>query len=376
MTQHHVTADIDLGRLSRNVETLKRKINGPALMAIVKANAYGHGLVQSAQAAKRGGADWLATALLEEAIDLRNAGVTGPILTWLNTLDDRFEECISKDIDLGINSLESLSAISAAAGKVGKPARVQVKVDTGLGRNGVTLDELPNLISALKQAQSAGQVKVVGVFSHFAYADEPSNPTIGEQINNFKIAVDALTGANFELEVKHLSNSAATLGLPHTYNNLVRPGLAIYGISPSPEVGEATEHDLKPVMRLRAPIILVKDVPAGTGVSYAHQYHTKNQTKLALIPAGYADGIPRAASNKGPLLIDGKRFTISGRVCMDQFVVDIGDANVKPGDQAVLFGDPATGEPSVNDWAEAAGTINYEIITRIGPRVFRNYLNG
>ena len=376
MTQHHVTADIDLGRLSRNVETLKRKINGPALMAIVKANAYGHGLVQSAQAAKRGGADWLATALLEEAIDLRNAGVSGPILTWLNTLDDRFEECISKDIDLGINSLESLSAICAAAGKVGKSARVQVKVDTGLGRNGVTLDDLPNLISALKQAQSAGQVKVVGVFSHFAYADEPSNPTIGEQINNFKIAVDALTDANFELEVKHLSNSAATLGLPHTYNNLVRPGLAIYGISPSPEVGEATEHDLKPVMRLRSPIILIKDVPAGTGVSYAHQYHTKNQTKLALIPAGYADGIPRAASNKGPLLIDGKRFTISGRVCMDQFVVDIGDANVKPGDQAVLFGDPANGEPSVNDWAEAAETINYEIVTRIGPRVFRNYLNG
>ncbi|MEN9741593.1 MAG: Alanine racemase [Actinomycetota bacterium] len=376
MTQHHVTADIDLGRLSRNVETLKRKINGPALMAIVKANAYGHGLVQSAQAAKRGGADWLATALIEEAIDLRNAGVSGPILTWLNTLDDRFEECISKDIDLGINSLESLFAISAAAGKVGKAARVQVKIDTGLGRNGVTLEDLPNLISALKQARSSGQVKVVGVFSHFAYADEPSNPTIGEQINNFKIAVDALTDANFELEVKHLSNSAATLGLPHTYNNLVRPGLAIYGISPSPEVGEATEHDLKPVMRLRAPIILIKDVPAGTGVSYAHQYHTKTQTKLALIPAGYADGIPRAASNKGPLLIDGKRFTISGRVCMDQFVVDIGDANVKPGDQAVLFGDPANGEPSVNDWAEAAGTINYEIVTRIGQRVFRNYLNG
>lgn len=376
MTQHHVTADIDLGRLSRNVETLKRKINGPALMAIVKANAYGHGLVQSAKAAKRGGADWLATALLEEAIELRNAGVSGPILTWLNTIDDRFEECISKDIDLGVNSLDSLSAISAASGRVGKAARVQVKVDTGLGRNGVTLADLPNLISALKQAQSSGQVKVVGVFSHFAYADEPSNPTIGEQIDNFKIAVDALSDANFELEVKHLSNSAATLGLPHTYNNLVRPGLAIYGISPSPEVGESTDHDLKPVMRLRAPITLIKNVPAGTGVSYAHQYHTKNQTNLALIPAGYADGIPRAASNKGPLLIDGKRFTISGRVCMDQFVVDIGDANVKPGDQAVLFGDPANGEPSVDDWAEATGTINYEILTRIGPRVFRNYING
>ena len=376
MSTPHVTADIDLGRLSRNVETLKRKVNGPALMAIVKANAYGHGLIECARAAKRGGADWLATALPEEAIDLRKSGITGPVLTWLNTVDDRFEECISKDIDLGVNSIESLTGIVTAASKIGKQARVQVKVDTGLGRNGVTLADLPNLISALKKAQNDGHVKVAVVFSHFAYADEPGNSTIGEQINNFKISVDALTDANFELEVRHLSNSAATLGLPHTYNNLVRPGLAIYGISPGPEVGEAPEHDLKPVMRLWAPVVLVKDVPAGTGVSYAHQYHTKEATKLALIPAGYADGIPRAASNKGPVLLDGKKFTVSGRVCMDQFVVDVGNSKVKVGDQAVLFGDMANGEPTVNDWAEAAGTINYEIVTRIGPRVHRNYING
>ncbi len=374
--QHHVTADIDLGKLSANVEILKRKVNSAALMAVVKANAYGHGLVQSAQAAKRGGADWLATALLSESIELRDAGVSGPLLSWLYTPNDQFTECIEKDIDLGLNSIETLNAISAAAAKSGKPARLHVKVDTGLGRNGVTLSDLPDLISALKAKQNSGRVQVVGVMSHFAYADEPSNSTIGEQIANFKIAVDSLTDANFELEVKHLSNSAATLGLPHTYFNLVRPGVAIYGISPGPEVGEAPEHNLSPVMRLRAPIVLIKKVPAGTGVSYAHQYHTENETHLALIPAGYADGIPRSASNKGPVAINGKKFKVAGRVCMDQFVVDIGDTAAKIGDDAILFGDPRDGEPSVNEWADAAGTINYEIVTRIGPRVHRNYLNG
>ena len=372
---HHVTADIDLGKLSQNVQTLKQKVNGAALMAVVKANAYGHGLVPSARAAKRGGADWLATALLSESIELRNAGVTGPILSWLNTPIDQFDLCIEKDIDLGVNSLESLEAISTAASIVGKPARLHVKVDTGLGRNGVTMYDLPDLISALKQAQNSGTVNVVGVMSHFAYADEPNNSTIGEQVANFKIAVDALTDANFELEVKHLSNSAATLGLPDTYFNLVRPGVAIYGISPGPEVGLAPDHDLHPVMRLRAPIVLIKKVPAGTGVSYAHQYHTPSETRLALIPAGYADGIPRSASNKGPVSINGKKFKVAGRVCMDQLVVDIGDTPAAIGDDAIIFGDPANGEPDLNEWAQAADTINYEIVTRIGPRVHRNYLN-
>ena len=376
MIQQHVTAEIDLGKLSKNVETLKKKINGPELMAVVKANAYGHGLVQSANAAKRGGADWLATALLEEAIELRDSGVSGRILTWLNTNQDRFAQCIDKDIDLGVNSLESLAGIAAAAREINKSARVHIKIDTGLGRNGVTLTDLPDLISALKKAQNSGLVNVVGAMSHFAYADEPNNSTINEQVQNFKIAVDALADANFDLEVRHLSNSAATLGLPDTYFNLVRPGVAIYGISPGPEVGEAFDHDLKPVMRLFAPIVLIKEVPAGTGVSYAHQYHTTSATKLALIPAGYADGIPRSASNKGPVLINDKRFTVSGRVCMDQFVVDIGDLDAKVGDLAILFGDPANAEPSVNEWATAAGTINYEIVTRLGPRVHRNYLNG
>jgi alanine racemase len=195
------------------------------------------------------------------------------------------------------------------------------------------------------------------------------------QIENFMTAVDLTEAAGFELEVKHLSNSAATLGLPQTYFNLVRPGVAIYGISPGGEVGDAKDHELTPVMSLRSSIALLKDVPAGTGLSYAHQYHTNVDTQVALIPAGYADGIPRAATNKGPVLVGGEIRTIAGRVCMDQFVLDVGGLDVKLGDEVVLFGDPARGEPSVELWAEAADTISYEIITRIGPRVAREFIN-
>jgi alanine racemase len=231
------------------------------------------------------------------------------------------------------------------------------------------------LITALSKAEAEGTVKVVGVMSHFAYADEPSNSTIADQITEFKTAVDSLEAANFELEVKHLANSAATLALPDTYFNMVRPGVAAYGVSPGEEVGVATDFDLKPVMTLCAPIVLLKKVPAGSGVSYAHQYHTTTDTTLALIPAGYADGVPRSATNNGPVLVGGEIRKVAGRVCMDQFVLDVGDLDVQLGDEVVLFGDPERGEPSVEDWAVAAGTISYEIITRIGPRVHREFIN-
>jgi alanine racemase len=371
--QPHGRAVIDLAALRHNVATLKARANGPALMAVVKADAYGHGLVPCAKAAVEGGANWLATALLDEAIALREAGIKVPVLCWLNTYSDRFAECINLDIDLGVNGSTSLEAIARAAREVGKVARVHIKVDTGLGRNGVWHAQLPELIQELQAAADA--VQVVGVMSHFAYADEPSNPTIHSQIAIFKSAVDQLLAAGFDLEVKHLSNSAATLGLPETYFNLIRPGVAIYGISPGGEVATAAQAGLRPVMTLRGAVALVKEVPAETGVSYAHQYHTSAQTKLALIPLGYADGIPRSATNVGPVLVGGQRRTISGRVCMDQFVVDIGDLPVAAGDEVILFGDPAKGEPSIEDWAEAVGTIPYEIATRLGPRVPREYVN-
>jgi len=371
----HVTAKIDLGALAHNVRVLKDRIGGRKLMIVVKADAYGHGLVKCAQAAVNAGADYLGVALLEEAVALREGNVPGPILAWLNTPNDRFAECIARDIDLGVNSLATLKAISNAAYSVDRVARIHVKVDTGLNRNGVTLSDLPELILALRKAEDEGTVKVIGVMSHFAYADEPSNPTIAIQISQFKQAVDLLEAAGLELEFKHLANSAATLGLPETYFNMVRPGVAAYGVSPGEEVGLATDFDLKPVMTLTAPIVLLKKVPAGSGVSYAHQYHTSADTTLALIPAGYADGVPRSATNKGPVLVGGEIRKVAGRVCMDQFVLDVGNLDVSLGDEVILFGDPSRGEPSVEDWAIAADTISYEIITRIGPRVHREFVN-
>ena len=371
----HVTARIDLGALAHNVRVLKERTGGRKLMVVVKADAYGHGLVKCGQAAVNAGADYLGVALLEEAVALREGNVPGPILAWLNTSDDRFAECIARDIDLGVNSIATLKSITNAAYSVDRIARVHIKVDTGLSRNGVTLADLPELITSLSKAEAEGTVKVVGVMSHFAYADEPNNSTIADQIAEFKAAVDLLEAANFELEVKHLANSAATLALPDTYFNMVRPGVAVYGVSPGEEVGLATDFDLKPVMTLCAPIVLLKRVPAGSGVSYAHKYHTTTDTTLALIPAGYADGVPRSASNIGPVLVGGEIRKVAGRVCMDQFVLDVGDLNVSLGDEVVLFGDPERGEPSVEDWAEAAGTISYEIITRIGPRVHREFIN-
>lgn len=376
MSLENLTADIDLAAVTHNIESMNRRVNGPAVMAVVKANAYGHGLIECARASKRGGADWLGTAVISEALELRAAGLTGPMISWLLAMNDRFAEAIDKDIDLAVNSVESLGKICDAAKSVAQVARVHVKVDTGLTRNGVTLTDLPDLISALKSAQNDGIINVVGVMSHLAFADEPQHVSIQDQINNFKIAVDALTDAGFELEVKHLSNSAATLALPDTYFNLVRPGLSVYGISPGPEIGIEADLDLKPAMTLSAPIVLVKHVPAGTGVSYAHQYHTKADTQVALIRAGYADGIPRSASNNGPVQVGKNRFTVAGRVCMDQFLIDIGDSDIKAGDTAVLFGDAAKGLPTVADWANAAGTITNEIVTGLGMRIDRNYLNG
>jgi len=373
MTTPHARAVIDLGALAENVDHLNQMTGDAAVMAIVKADAYGHGLVPAAQAAIAGGATWLGTALYEEALALRAAGICVRILTWLGTIDDQFSQCIAADIDLGVSSREALLAIVLESRKQGKRARIHFKVDTGLSRNGVTLTDLGQLIELAVSESDA--IDVVGVMSHFAYADEPKHPTIAAQIAVFHQAVDAVESAGITLEVKHLANSAATLTLPETHFNLVRPGIAIYGITPGLALGSARELGLKPVMTMHASVALVKRVPAGSGVSYAHSYHTADDTTLALIPAGYSDGIPRAASNKAPVLLGGQTYQIAGRVCMDQFVLDVKDAPTSIGDDAILFGDPLRGEPSVEDWAQAAGTIGYEIVTRISARVVREYIN-
>jgi alanine racemase len=277
-------------------------------------------------------------------------------------------------IDLSANATWTVDEIATAAQRTGRTARLHLKIDTGLGRGGAAQQDWPELIDVALKAEAAGFVKIVGLWSHFAYADEPGHPTIRRQIIAFQEAVGFAEDRGVRPEVRHLANSAATLTLPEAHFDLVRPGIAVYGITPVPQQGPPSIFGLRPAMTLRARVILTKRVPAGHGVSYGHQYTTPTPTTLALVPLGYADGIPRSATNVGPVLASGTQRRIAGRVCMDQFVLDVGDDPISAGDEVVLFGPGDGGEPTAQDWARAIDTIAYEIVSRIGPRVPRTYL--
>ncbi len=340
-------------------------------MAVVKADAYGHGLLPSARAALAGGATWLGTAALDEALLLRRAGLEVQLMSWLAVPGERYADAIRADIDVSVNAPWAVDEVVAAARTVGSPARVHLKVDTGLARAGAWIEDWPTLVDVALAAEADGTVQVVGLWSHLAHADAPTHPTIGRQLATFRDAIELAEKAGVRPEVRHLANSAATLALPETHFDLVRPGVSVYGLSPGPEVGSAADLGLRPAMTLAARLAMVKRVPAGQGVSYGHRYVTPGESTLGLVPLGYADGIPRAASNVGPLWAAGRRRTIAGTVCMDQVVVDLGDDHAEVGDEVVLFGPGDAGEPTADDWAAAVGTINYEIVTRIGPRVPR-----
>ncbi len=365
------TASVDVGAISANVRALRALAPGCALMAVVKADGYGHGLLPSARAARAGGADWLGAALLAEAVTLRDSGVGGRIFTWLHVPGTDFSAALTRDIDLSVSARWALKQVAAAARTCGRVARIHLKVDTGLARNGAFGDDFTDLLSAARRLEVQGLVSVVGVWSHFVYADEPQHPTVREQQRLFEAAVGQAERAGCRLEVRHLANSAATLTNPAVHYDLVRPGIAVYGLSPVPQLGAPADFGLTPAMTLTARLANVKRVPAGQGVSYGHAYRTSRETVLGLVPLGYADGIPRNASNVGPVSVAGVRRTVAGRVCMDQFVVDLGpDSTAEAGDPVVLFGaDPAG--PSAQDWADVTDTISYEIVTRIGPRVPR-----
>jgi alanine racemase len=368
-------AYIDLAAIRENVTTLQKLAHNSQVMAVVKADAYGHGLIPVSKAARQGGATWLGTALLEEAITLRKSGDTGRILTWLGTNDDQWLECVELGIDVSVSSIDNASEIIGAAKQTGKTALVHLKVDTGLGRNGVMPNDLADLANVLLAAKASGLVELVAVWTHFALADAPSSPTITKQLEILDESYKYLVSVGFKDLMKHAANSAATLTAPHAHFDLVRPGIAVYGMTPGGEVGLASEYGLRPAMTLKANAALVKTMPAGHGISYGGEYVTAKETKVALIPLGYADGIPRLAGNKGPVLANGKLFKVAGRVCMDQFVIDIGELDFSAGDEVILFGDPARNEPDVELWAQASQSIGYEIITRLGPRVPRIYLN-
>ena len=367
-------ADIDLDAVRANVGELCRRAGDAAVMAVVKADGYGHGMVPAARAAIAGGATWLGVAFVDEALALRAVGIEVPVLAWLLTPHTDLGAAAQHRVDVGVSADWALDAAAAAAGATGTPVRVHLKADTGLGRAGATSGDWPRLCERAAKLAADGLVEVVGVWSHLAYADAPGHPTIAAQQARFAEAVDAARAAGVAPQLLHLANSAATLALPDTHFDLVRPGVAVYGLSPGPEVGVAADLGLRPAMRLTAEVALAKRVSGGQGVSYAHRYTTTAETTLALVPLGYADGIPRHATNVGPVSIAGRRFTVSGTVCMDQFVVDVGDTEVAAGDEVVLFGPGDGGEPTADDWAAVVGTINYEIVTRLGGRVPKRYL--
>ena len=367
------SAEINLSAITQNFKSIKSRTTADVL-AVVKADAYGHGLIPVSKALEEAGADWFGTALLEEAINLRKAGILKPIISWLTPLGEDFKSAIDLDIDLGIPSIALLDEVIKAASLTGKTARIHLEIDTGMSRGGV-LSEWDQLIKSVLVGVNLKQVKVIGIWSHFARADEPDELMNQEQLSLFEEKVNQAKAAGIDAQFIHIANSAALFTNKSTHKNIIRSGIALFGLSPDIKtIGDSSSLGLKPAMKLKAKLNLVKEVKAGSSVGYGGTAVLKSDTKLGVVALGYADGIPRNTNNLAGVFVDKKRAPIIGRVSMDQFVVDLGvTSNAKTGDEVIVFGDGSGGEYTVDELAKAANTINYEIITRIGPRVPRIY---
>jgi alanine racemase len=364
---------VDLAAIRHNVRLLRELVAPAAMMTVVKADGYGHGILESGRAAREGGADWLGVATIDEALALRAHGDTGPILSWLGVPGERYFDAIVADVDVTAYSLAELAEIGDAAEQAARPARLQLKVDTGLSRGGATLADWSGVVDAAAELEERGLARVTGVWSHFACSDEPDHPANDAQEAAFRGALETAEAAGLAPEVRHLANSAAAVLRPSSRFDLVRCGIASYGLDPAP--GTTPDLGLVPAMTARATLALTKPIAAGAGVSYGHTWHADHDTTVGLVPVGYAEGVMRRAGNRAEVWLDGGRRPIRGRVCMDQFVVDLDGDLPPPGADVVLFGTGAHGEPTAQDWAEACDTINYEIVTRIGGRMVRRHVN-
>ena len=360
------TLTIDLDAIVHNYKTMLAKTTA-AVLPVIKANAYGHGMVEVAKALEAAGCGGFAVADVAEGLTLRSAGVTAAVLAWLHDPADDFVAAVANDIDLGVANVAQLRKALAAAEVSGEIAHVHLKIDTGLGRNGSSVDEWPALLEATKAAVATGKVAVIGIFSHLSSTGETEDL---RQVERFKAALAVAEDMGIAYEFAHLTASDGSLAYPDAHFGMIRVGIALYGLDPFSS-NRAAEYGLRPAMTASATVVQTKRVPAGTGVSYGYQHVTERETTLALVPVGYAEGLPRNASGKAHVIINGKSYPILSRIAMDQFVLDVGDDNVQVGDEVVLFGDPAKGHPSVDDLADAAGTINYEIVTRMGGRFKR-----
>ena len=365
-------AVVDLGAIQHNVRLLREHAGGAQVMAVVKADGYGHGATRVARAALAAGAAELGVATVDEALALRADGVTAPVLAWLHPPGIDFGPALLADVEIAVSSVRQLDELLDAVRRTGKTATITVKVDTGLNRNGVAPALYPSMLAALRQAVAEDAVRLRGLMSHMVYADQPDNPINDVQAQRFADMLAQARHQGLRFEVAHLANSSATMSRPDLAFDLVRPGIAVYGLSPVPELGDM---GLIPAMTVKCVVALVKSVCAGEGVSYGHTWIAERDTTVALMPIGYADGVFRALGGRLEVLINGRRRPGVGRICMDQFLVDLGpgQVDVAEGDEAILFGPGTRGEATAQDWADLLGTIHYEVVTSPRGRITRTY---
>lgn len=363
---------VDLGAVAHNVRVLREHAGGAQVMAVVKADGYGHGAGPVARAALAAGAAELGVATIDEALALRADGITAPVLAWLHAPGVDFGPALRAGVQIAVSSERQLDEVLDAARRTGRPATLSVKVDTGLNRNGVPPDRYPSMLTALRRAVADEAVTLRGLMSHMVYADQPENPVNDLQGQRFTAMLAQARERGLRFEVAHLANSSATMSRPDLAFDLVRPGIAVYGLSPVPQLGDL---GLRPAMTVKCPVALVKSIRAGESVSYGHTWTADRDTTLALLPVGYADGVFRALGGRLQVLINGRRRPGVGRICMDQFVVDLGPGpvDVTEGDEAILFGPGGDGEATAQDWADLLGTIHYEVVTSPRGRITKTY---
>jgi len=365
-------AVVDLGAIEHNVRVLREHAGPAQLMAVVKADGYGHGATPVARAALAAGAAELGVATVDEALALRADGITAPLLAWLHPPGLDFAPALLADVEIAVSSVRQLDELLDAVHRTGRTATVTVKVDTGLNRNGVAPALYPSMLTALAQAVAEDAIRLRGLMSHMVFADQPDNPINDVQFQRFSEMLAQARDQGVRFEIAHLSNSSATMSRPDLAFDMVRPGIAVYGLSPVPQLGDM---GLTPAMTVKCAVALVKSIRAGEGVSYGHTWIAERDTTVALMPIGYADGVFRSLGGRLDVLINGRRRPGVGRICMDQFLVDLGPGqiDVAEGDEAILFGPGSSGEPTAQDWADLLGTIHYEVVTSPRGRIIRTY---
>jgi alanine racemase len=365
-------AVVDLGAIAHNVQVLREHAGSAQVMAVVKADGYGHGATRVARTALGAGATELGVATVDEALELRADGITAPVLAWLHPPGTDFAPAVAADVQIAVSSVRQLDELLDAVRRTGRTATVTVKVDTGLNRNGIGAAQYPAILAALRRALAEDAVRVRGIMSHLVYPDLPDDPTNALQAEKLSDMLVHGREQGVRFEVAHLSNSSATLARPDLAFDVVRPGIAVYGLSPFPQRGDM---GLVPAMTVKTTVALIRSISAGEGVSYGHIWVADRDTNVALLPIGYADGVVRGLSGRLEVLINGRRRRGVGRICMDQFVVDLGPGrpDVTEGDEAILFGPGSRGEPTAQDWADLLGTIHYEVVTGPRGRITRTY---